>query len=276
MIRRDVRLDDGSPGWALISQIEHARISAQLAELCLGRFDDPTLSNVRTEILAAIAGHDDGWAEWERTPRLHEEPRRPVSFMELEPPEALAIWSTSIERAAALGPLAGWMVAGHFCRLLDLHASSAKREAAARQWYVAMQRRRDQWLSDWQAIAPAQHSRELADEALRWLWTFDEISLWFCCRCPSEGDLAPVRRPGVTAGRGTAIEMELRSPPGDDVRPASGAAIALPWRFRPDAIDVTAATCIVSATPFEDFAAMLAAGTLRTLRWQLKRSAAPA
>ena len=64
MIRRDVQLADGAPAWALISQIEHARISALFASQCRGQFGPAHASLIRDEVLVAIAAHDDGWREW--------------------------------------------------------------------------------------------------------------------------------------------------------------------------------------------------------------------
>lgn len=264
MIRRDIRLTDGSAGWALISQIEHARISAQLAELCLPRFSDAASQSVRDEALAAIRRHDDGWAEWEQSPRLHDQPRRPVSFMELEPAEGTEIWSRSIDRSALHGPLAGWMVAGHFCRLLDIHSIAADRDAATHQWYDDMQRRREQWLAEWQAAAPSHRTPQLAAEALQWLWTFDELSLWFCCTCPSRSQSAVKDTRPYVVGRGTPIEMELSF--------ADDQAVAIPWRFDAPSIEIGAQCQIVAAAPYPNAASMLAAATSHQLQWRLAAS----
>lgn len=271
MIRRDYRFHDGSSGWALISQIEHARISAQLAEACTGRFAEPPLAAVRSQVLAAIACHDDGWAPWEASPRLHDHSRRPVSFMELEPDEALAVWSRSIDEATRHGPLAAWMVAGHFCRLLDVHSPAAVRGPRTVAWYDGMQRRRATWLTDWRAVDDSLHTPSLAAEALQWLWTFDEASLWFCCSCPSQGESAALGGKRFTAGKGTPVEMQLFATgfhgPG---RPKqSGFAAAAPWRFASDAIDVEASVRVVPAVGYDDAAALLTASRPRTLRWRL-------
>lgn len=272
MIRRDIRFSDGFAGWALISQIEHARISVQLAELCMGRFTEPGLKAVRTEVLAAIRSHDDGWAEWEQTPRLHAD-SRPVSFMELQPAEALAVWSRSIERSAAHGPLASWMVAGHFCRLLDIHSPLEKREPPAQTWYDAMQRRRGQWLTDWRAMSPAVHAFAVADEALQWLWTFDEVSLWFCCTCPCTGEMSDAHAGRGVAGKGTPIQMHLAPLPSDRTDAARGLATSTPWRFSARSIDISAAASIVPRGTYANGAALLAASKPCPLRWTFATSA---
>ena len=61
MIRRDIRLADGAAGWMLISQIEHARISAELAARCTGRFASspqragPSPASLCDEVLAVTS-----------------------------------------------------------------------------------------------------------------------------------------------------------------------------------------------------------------------------
>ncbi|MCC6492838.1 MAG: DUF3891 family protein [Pirellulales bacterium] len=273
MIRRDVRFLDGSTGWALISQIEHARISAQLADLCTGRFFAPELASVRPHVLAAIRCHDDGWAPWEASPRLHLDSRKPVSFMELHSDEALAVWSRSIAQAEPHGPLAAWMVAGHFCRLLDIHSPPGERSGPAVAWYDQMQHQRETWLRRWRALDDSLHTAELAAEALQWLWTFDEASLWFCCACPSLGESLAVGHKRFTAGKATPLEMQLYSTgsPGDPRRKRSGLAAAAPWRFAAEVIEVEAAVRVVPAVGYDDAATLLAAGRQRTLRWQFAR-----
>ncbi len=113
MIRREIQFAVGVQQWLLISQIEHARLSGELAELCLSRFggEDTALDGVRHELLQAIIHHDDGWAGWEAAPRLDPKLGRPLSFLELPLAEALTVWSNSIEAAHAFGEFAAWVVA---------------------------------------------------------------------------------------------------------------------------------------------------------------------
>ena len=81
MIRRDVTLPDGRPGWLRISQVDHARLSAELASRWGGGRFLPVICNphvegenplrgVRDEVLAAIRHHDDGWLSWETAPAI--------------------------------------------------------------------------------------------------------------------------------------------------------------------------------------------------------------
>jgi hypothetical protein len=275
MIRRDLRLPDGSAGWMLISQPEHARISFELARRCRGRFGPeagPRQSEnadqagaVRQEVLAAIRCHDDGWAEWERAPRLDARLGRPLSFMELEPAESVAIWSSSIATAEAHGPLAGWLVSGHFLRLLN-NSDEAHRNQVAVQWREEMEARRGAWLAAWQAIDPASRARALADEALQWLWTFDEVSLWFCCICPNQEGDARTDGHATIAGKATPIVMALQS----TARESPARAAAQPYRFDLEPIDIEAEGLVVPAVQYADCNQMFAAAERKSIHWRLQ------
>jgi hypothetical protein len=263
MIRRDAQLADGSAAWVLISQIEHARISAQLAARCTGRFGkDQIADDIRREVIAAIVHHDDGWAQWEQAPRIDPQ-GRPVSFMELETREALEIWNRSIDSASVHGPLAGWIVAGHFARLTRKYSDATRTEPRAVQWYDDVQTRRAAWLVAWQSVNPAERTTTVADDALQWLWTFDEVSLWFCTTCPAVGDARAAMQQPRPAGQGTPIEMLLASA-------GNGASSAAPWRFDVAAVDVDAAARIVPAASYENAGALDADSRPHALRWQFK------
>jgi hypothetical protein len=265
MIRRDIRLADGSAGWMLISQIEHARISAELAAHCTGRFggeSDVASSEVRNEVLAAILHHDDGWAEWEQSPQLDRASGRPLAFTELAVADALAVWTRSVEAAAAIGPLAAWMVSGHFLRLAN-HSETTRENADFKTWKSQFGARRIAWLALWQSGDPGRLTRGLADEALQWLWTFDEVSLWLCCTCLLHEPIPCAPEP-YSAGHGTPIEMELH---------AGGPELAVlrPWRFDRETLEVTISGRQVTAARYRNSAELHAAGAQASLHWRLTK-----
>ena len=269
MIRRDVKLADGSPGWALISQIEHARISALLASQCRGEFGPANASLVRDEVLVAIAAHDDGWREWEEAPQLDAKHGRPLSFMELAVGDATAIWSKSIAVAEEIGPLAAWMVSGHFMRLLE-HSEHARFDSLAQSWLAEIDPRREAWFAKWQAIEPELRDAAVADEALEWLWAFDETSLWFCRHCPIGGEQRRDASGAYASGRGTPVELSLSSSGEAAVsEPERGVAHAKPWRFDVEPLDFEATALLVPARSYDSPQRLLAAGTPYTLRWRL-------
>jgi hypothetical protein len=271
MIRRDARLADGSPAWVLVSQIEHARLSAALAERCEGRFTAPKLKAVRRELLLAVRHHDDGWAEWDAVPRIDTEHGRPVSFMELETGEGIEIWNRSIERAAVHGPLAGWLVAGHFIRLIEKYSEHAD-DAPVANWLTTTESRRAAWLAQWHAADAALHTRALADEALQWLWTLDESSLWLCCAAPIEAAEfhAPTDTAGASiVGRGAPLEMSLSGS-----RPQ--ALSADPWRFTAPTIALQTPAIVVPAVRIDSAQQLGDRARRAEIRWSIADAPTPA
>lgn len=270
MIRRDVLLADGAAGWYLAAQPEHARISGQFAAACQTELlfgdsdmDDPAQQQVRDEVLAAIVHHDDGWTEWEKSPRIDAALLRPLSFTELPAAEAVDIWERSVKVAESIGPLAAWMVGGHFARLLS-HADHMGREPVAMKWQADVEDRRVEWLSDWTARNFRVHTIAAARRALEWLWTFDEVSLWFCCHGPprEENTIEP-----FIAGHGTPLAMELTIGGGPSL---SRCAMADPWRFEPAELEIEISGLKVQQAPYSDGASLLAAGTPGMDRWRLR------
>lgn len=189
MIRRELRCD-GSDQWLLVSQVEHARVSGVLASAWTAddfsprvTSGEPLANETTAEILAAITHHDDGWAAWEAAPKIDPEHARPYSFIsEMPLDESLAIWDGSIAAAAEIGPLAGWMVAGHFYELLAGSDDAAK-ESAAMNWLETTDRQRQSWLQTWLASS-SKNSTPVAERALRLLQLTDVLSLWLFRICP--------------------------------------------------------------------------------------------
>jgi hypothetical protein len=274
MIRRDIRLADGTAGWMLIAQRDHAHVSALLASCIGGRFRnraaDSGLSSgevaaadalppgVRMSVLGAVYHHDDGWDEWEAVPELDAD-GRPLAFTELSSSAATEIWSRSIDAAARFGPLSAWLVAGHFARLAS-HSGRTDDDAMLAAWRSSVEPRRREWLAAWQR-ADARHTREFADEALQLLWTFDEVSLWLCCTCLGDEPIPCAPEP-YRVGRGTPFEMEL-SVTGPD------AAMASPWRFADIPSAVTIQGWVAPAARYQNPQDLWDAAVLHTIRWRL-------
>lgn len=189
MIRREVQLVGASLEWLLISQVEHARLSGELAARCLDQFGEPggSLDAVRQELLQAIFHHDDGWAEWETSPQL-DASGRPLSFMEVASDDALGIWDRSIRAAERFGNLAAWAVAGHFSALLATVGEHSN-DPAAREWLRDTAARRTDWFGRWHSSNPSVHTAKIAGEALKWVQLFDLLSLWPCSQYAVLGEL---------------------------------------------------------------------------------------
>ncbi len=273
MIRRDIHLGESIPHWLLVSQIEHARLSKLLAQRCIPPFghllrgnDDTPQCDVMREVLEAILHHDDGWMDWETEPQFDIANHQPLSFRELSLRDSIAIWSRSITIAVAIGPLAAWMVAGHFSALLE--ASETDHDAPeALEWLSTISQRRTRWLADW-LQNPALHTVALAEEALLWLQAFDVMSLWICCACPGAGERITRLPEGYDIAVDKALEMriELAGGPGEITQ---GRVTVDPWRFDEREIAIESPAHVVPVSRYADSSELLAARKPHTLRWTL-------
>ena len=194
MIRRESSAPQAAGAeWILISQVDHARLSGRLAERWGGGGVAPLVE--RDELLWAIAHHDDGWSEWEKSPDVKPELARPRSFIEMELADSLEIWAISITGAAEFGPLAGYVVAGHFCALLRRYDEGWKNDktlsAEADRFLATYESLMDGCLKAWHGRRPADNTPERAALALAQLQFFDALSLWFCCQEATEADELP-------------------------------------------------------------------------------------
>ncbi len=180
MIRRDSRQPDGSPGWILIPQISHAHLSGDLADRWLfDLVDDDFVHSLRY----AARHHDDGWAAWDERPGLDSD-GVPVKFDQMRLADSLSIWERSIELSTIHAPLAGYLVAGHFCRLLHRFTAWQENPATASQGtdFLSMQAAKmAAQLAAWQFADQPHRPPELPELGVSLVQMFDAISLWFCC-----------------------------------------------------------------------------------------------
>jgi hypothetical protein len=186
MIRREgIEAPQGQ--WLLIAQADHARLAGELAEAWR---DALVPASSRPEWLAAVYHHDDGWPVWDASPAVDQEHGRPIQFTEMPLVDSLAIWQRSIEAVGACGPLAAWMVSGHFSALLrysNAWQATPHRTGNIRDDFLQRQdAARANWLTAWQRQAPATHTPALAQRGLELLQFFDALSLWFCCSAATQ------------------------------------------------------------------------------------------
>jgi hypothetical protein len=269
MIRRELTFANGQPQWLLISQVEHARLSGELARRCIDRFgpSGEAMSSVRQELLDAITHHDDGWLEWEHDPRLDPEHGRPLSFLELPTAEAFLIWDRSIEVARTIGELAAWVVAGHFSALLCTVGQHAN-EPMVRDWLRRVAIERSDWFARWHARDEALHTAELAGEALKWLQLFDILSLWPCSQYPVPGEQTPRYPQPFSFEENWTLVHEIR--PADE-QPSSGPCRIVfdPWPFGDAGFSLSASASLVPVRRYADSRELLAACVPFTTEWVL-------
>jgi hypothetical protein len=173
MIRRDA-----PDGWLLISQVEHARIAAEIAQ---------AWGNVRTaplpcrdELVAAVRHHDDGWSEWEAAPTRDPVTGRPRDFLEMPMPDSTAIWTRSIDACASLSLWCGLWVSRHFYRLAEQAQQHRTDEEDHEAASAFLQQQGDRQI-DWRHKLVAAYTPELEVAGFQWLRFFDLFSLWLCC-----------------------------------------------------------------------------------------------
>ncbi len=104
-----------APQYWLVSQPDHAALSGALA----ANFVSPDFPAVDPLIARAIEVHDSGWAIFDSETSPTVPPGvtaqgKPVSFLEIDPPDFLRAWTASIDRAESLCPDGGYIVSRHF------------------------------------------------------------------------------------------------------------------------------------------------------------------
>ncbi len=102
----------------LVAQPDHAALAGALA----AHFVSPDFPAIDPLVARAIEVHDAGWAVFDDEARLAAAPRldsrgKPLSFIEIDPPDFLRAWTASIDRAEAVCPAGGYIVSRHFCIL---------------------------------------------------------------------------------------------------------------------------------------------------------------
>jgi len=98
----------------LVLQPDHGELSGQIAAAWI---DDDTLSaELRAALVLAAMRHDDGWAVWERHPRLDAH-GRPQTFYDVERHSLLSSYRAAVEVLQGEGPAAALLVSMHVAGL---------------------------------------------------------------------------------------------------------------------------------------------------------------
>lgn len=256
MIRREVATSGGgSAAWVLINQIDHAQLAFELAR----HWGAPPFAplEAREELLWACAHHDDGWRAWDAHPQANPTSGVPRQFLEMQPAETRDIWTKSIDAAAEQGPMEGFLVAGHFCRL-GRRTTHDKRHDPEWQPFLAFlddyEARARTWLGLWQVGHAQERTHAVAERALDQLQFFDTFSLWFCCSETTEREIVE-----TPAG----IDLEL-SPRGTSQIRLS------PWPLSVDMLELAVPGRLIEARQYADALDLSAAPSQAiTLRWRL-------
>jgi hypothetical protein len=261
MIRQEWPATGATPArFCLINQIDHARVSADLARHWGG--DGCVPPEPRDELLWAIEHHDDGWRDWDRAPGVDPKSGKPRAFTEMAIDDGIAIWSGSIDGAAAAGRLQGYVVAGHFCVLARRAAAFHAQDPAwprAEAFLAKYEASRNRWLAEWQAADPRTNTAELAEQALRQLQFFDLLSLWFCCQPALEQDV--LETPG-------GVELTLT--------PLDGQRVQIsPWPLSIETLQLSVPARLIPAKHYTSREELAEAPTEQTdFRWEISQKTA--
>ncbi len=163
----------------LIAQPDHAALAGALA----AHFVAPDFPRVDPLVARAIEVHDSGWAVFDSEARVAAAPPvdsrgKPLSFIEIEPPDFLRAWTASIDRAEAICPAGGYIVSRHFCALGEGRLRSAidgAENSARLRAFVEHEQRRQARLRP-----PAAAGASAWDELLLVLQFCDVLSLYLC------------------------------------------------------------------------------------------------
>jgi Protein of unknown function (DUF3891) len=111
--------------WWLIAQPDHAGLAGNLAS----HLAHDSFPRLVPEVIRAITLHDEGWVEFDLQPICETSRQgrigRPLSFLEMKPPDFLQAWRASIERAQQDSPIGGILVSKHFCRIAQTGTTSS-------------------------------------------------------------------------------------------------------------------------------------------------------
>ncbi|MEQ8211771.1 MAG: DUF3891 family protein [Lacipirellulaceae bacterium] len=242
MLRREITIE-GRPHWQLIPQIEHARLSGELAEA----YQPLAVSPLRDSLLKAVHHHDDGWREWDEAPELDEQ-GRPLTFSEVDRATSLAIWERSISRTLTRDFTAAYFVAEHFKQLL-LRDENAQADPECRRWLEEM--------ADTQMLAASEIGKAELDRYQEVVPGFDALSLWMC-----EAIMRDEPSFELTCGNGKAITF---------TRQARWQFTAKPWPFEGPQLNGSLEAKLVPVARYKNTSELLPAATVEQIEWQMNK-----
>ncbi len=123
MIRRDEK-----DGWILISQHDHAELSGDIMKY----WGNKEFARLDSEVLFAIGEHDNGWKEWDSSPKVNSVSGYPMNFLEMSSSDQSEIWRRCFRRYEADHPYASALIALHFGKLNEKSLNKNSNNGTAR------------------------------------------------------------------------------------------------------------------------------------------------
>jgi Protein of unknown function (DUF3891) len=173
---------DLGDAWQVVLQTDHADLAGQFAN----SWSDSAAATESLKI--AARRHDDGWAVWERAPRVDVD-GKPVNFLDVDVRSHLAFYRAGIAAITEHDPQSGLLVSMHGAGIyrqrygLDpgLGLSRAPEAQEEIEAFVAEQEAKF-------GGEPGAHRRDY-----ELLQLFDRLSLYFCMRDVESGEVAEVQ-----------------------------------------------------------------------------------
>src|SRR5262245_49324807 len=170
---------DAGPIWQVVLQIDHADLSGAFARAWADR-------GPRHESLSiAAARHDDGWAVWERSPRIDRETGKPVNFLDVDVRSHLAFYRAGIAAITEEDPYAGLLVSMHGAGIYQQRYGRDPALGLSRA--AEVQELVDAFVAEQEASHAGRAETLGVDDDQRWrdyelLQIYDRLSLYFCMR----------------------------------------------------------------------------------------------
>ncbi len=200
---------DAGDAWQLVLQPHHADLCGQFARAWGGPgFAPPQPLDA---VALAATRHDDGWATWERQPRLDPAHGRPQSFFEVPVPVHLAFYRAGVEVVRDEDPYAGLLVSMHLSGLY--RGRYGVTSTPPRQLSDELRGQVDAFVAEEEARQATLARRLGVAERERWtnyalLQAFDVLSL-HCGLADLEGGTASATIEGVPTADGTPAQLAL-------------------------------------------------------------------
>lgn len=172
---------DGGDIWQVVLQTDHAELAGALAEEWGNEEFAPPVP--RASLVTAARRHDDGWAVWERSPRMADDGRRPLPFLEVHITSHLAFYDAAIVDVTDDDAYAGLMCAMHGAGLYRERYGT--QPGLRNRWADSFGAEIEAFVRNMESSYPERIAALGVDEDERWrnyrlLQVFDRMSLYFC------------------------------------------------------------------------------------------------
>jgi hypothetical protein len=173
---------DAGDAWQVVLQTDHADLSGAFARAWNEQGPG------HDALVIAAERHDDGWAVWERSPRI-DESGKPVNFLDVDVRSHLAFYRAGIAAITEQDPAAGLLV--------SMHGAGIYRQRYGLDPGLGLTRA-PEVRDDVEAFVAEQEAKFGGDPGARrdeyaLLQLYDRLSLYFCMRDVEGGEPAELQ-----------------------------------------------------------------------------------